>query len=68
MYKRCSSHPLQYLETPAKHKLATLVAFLNAHRQDKVIVYFLTCAAVDFLRVVLPQLPRCKVRPVHSTP
>lgn len=61
----CTSTPPQYLETAPKHKLATLVAFLNAHRQDKVIAYFLTCAAVDFLRVVLPQLPQCKVPRIY---
>ena len=34
-------------------KLHLLAAFLLAHRKEKVIVFFLTCAAVDYLHRVL---------------
>lgn len=32
------------------------VAFLDAHRSEKVIVYFLTCACVEFYALVLKRL------------
>lgn len=40
---------LQYMLCEATEKLPQLVAFLQAHAAEKVIVYFLTCACVDFV-------------------
>jgi len=49
---------LLYRICPVDAKLWHLVNFVQAHRECKVIVYFLTCACVDFyesaLRVLLP--------------
>jgi hypothetical protein len=41
---------------PLQHKLAALVWFLQQHRQEKLIVYFLTCATVDYMYAVLSEL------------
>lgn len=42
------------------------VAFLNAHRNEKAIVYFLTCACVDFYALVLKRMPVLKGLQVSS--
>lgn len=39
-----------------ENKLATLVTYLQANKKEKAIVFFLTCAQVDFLGKILPQL------------
>jgi ATP-dependent RNA helicase DDX55/SPB4 len=36
------------------------VAFLDAHRDQKVIVYFLTCACVELYALLLKRLPALK--------
>jgi hypothetical protein len=36
------------------------VAFLDAHREQKVIVYFLTCACVELYALLLKRLPVLK--------
>jgi ATP-dependent RNA helicase DDX55/SPB4 len=36
------------LVTKLEEKMSRLVAFLHSHRQEKIIVFFLTCASVDF--------------------
>jgi hypothetical protein len=46
-----SSLSIYYLLCEADGKLGQLVHFLRAHRKEKVIVYFLTCAVVDFYLV-----------------
>jgi ATP-dependent RNA helicase DDX55/SPB4 len=39
-------------------KVEQLAAFLSAHAHEKLIVYFLTCACVDFFAAALPRLLR----------
>ncbi len=51
----------QYTQVPPQHKLAAMITHLLTHQHDKGIVYFLTCAEVDFFRTTLPLLPQCKV-------
>ena len=45
-----------YLVVPTSAKLASLLSFLAGHRQGKVIVYFLTCACVDFYAAAVAHL------------
>lgn len=45
---------------------AVQVAFLNAHRSEKVIVYFLTCACVEFYALVLKRVAVLKGLEVSS--
>ncbi|KAK9831778.1 hypothetical protein WJX74_008946 [Apatococcus lobatus] len=48
---------IEWLECEADQKLGQLIAFLQAHcRQEKAIVYFLTCACVDLHAAVLGRL------------
>lgn len=37
-----------YLVTKLEEKISRLAAFLRSHRHEKIIVFFLTCACVDF--------------------
>ncbi len=43
-----------YVLVPYDRKPAELVAFLAAHASEKIIVFFLTCAAVEFYARALP--------------
>ena len=45
-----------YLVTTLDEKLSRLAAFLQDHRDDKMIVFFLTCACVEFYGNVLQKL------------
>lgn len=49
-----------YLVTPQVEKCSRLVAFLQSHPKEKIIVFFLTCACVEFygaaLQKILPEL------------
>lgn len=45
-----------YLISKLDEKISRLVAFLKSHRQEKIIVFFLTCACVDFYGNSLKQL------------
>lgn len=45
-----------YIICPLQEKLSRLVAFLNRHPHEKVVVFCFTCAIVDFYGCVLPQL------------
>jgi len=45
-----------YVVTPLEEKLSRLVAFLRQHAQEKTIVFFLTCACVDFFGTALQQV------------
>ncbi|KAI7845551.1 hypothetical protein COHA_000842 [Chlorella ohadii] len=56
-----STLQIQYTVSEAEMKLPQLVAFLKEHAAEKTIVYFLTCACVDFVSAVLPRLPQCKL-------
>eukprot|EP00249_Psilotum_nudum_P014508 c24857_g1_i1 orf=83-1495(+) len=66
----CSKTPtslsIQYLESEADEKPSQLVQFLSDFSSKKVIVYFMTCACVDFWGTVLPALPSLKYIPVVS--
>lgn len=65
--KTPSTLKLQYLELESQSaKLPQLAAFLQARTQEKVVVYFLTCACVEFYRTVLPRLPQLKGVPVKA--
>ncbi|CAN1812107.1 DEAD-box ATP-dependent RNA helicase 18 [Linum perenne] len=45
-----------YLECEADKKLSELVDLLVKNKSKKIIVYYMTCACVDYWGVVLPQL------------
>ncbi|CAN1812111.1 DEAD-box ATP-dependent RNA helicase 18 [Linum perenne] len=47
---------LEYLECEADKKLSELVDLLVKNKSKKIIVYYMTCACVDYWGVVLPQL------------
>jgi Superfamily II DNA and RNA helicases len=47
-----------YVISPLDEKLSRLVAFLKQHKDEKVIVFFLTCACVEFYGLALQQLLR----------
>jgi len=42
-----------YIVTPMKEKMSRLVAFLKQHQDQKVVVFFLTCASVEFYGLAL---------------
>ena len=44
---------------PTGHKVPVLLSLLQSARRagEKVIVYFLTCASVEYMASVLPRLP-----------
>jgi ATP-dependent RNA helicase DDX55/SPB4 len=52
-----SSLYIKYAVVPGDQKVAQLLAFLQEHKQEKTIVYALTCASVDWLGAALPRLP-----------
>ena len=45
-----------YLVCPLEEKLSRLAAFLKQHKDEKVIVFFLTCACVEFYGTALQQI------------
>jgi ATP-dependent RNA helicase DDX55/SPB4 len=45
-----------YIITPQDERLSRLTAFLRAHREEKIIVFFLTCACVEFYGNALEKL------------
>ena len=45
-----------YLVCPLDEKLSRLAAFLKQHKDEKVIVFFLTCACVEFYGTALQQI------------
>ncbi|KAL4450591.1 hypothetical protein ABPG77_000947 [Micractinium sp. CCAP 211/92] len=55
-----STLQIQYTVCKATQKLPQLLAFLKEHQSEKVIVYFLTCACVDYMSVVFPRLTQSK--------
>jgi ATP-dependent RNA helicase DDX55/SPB4 len=42
-----------YVVSPIEERLSRLVAFLQQHKEDKIIVFFLTCACVEFFGTTL---------------
>ena len=53
-----SSLTNHYIISPLDEKLSRLVAFLRQHKNEKVIVFFLTCACVEYYGLALKQLLR----------
>lgn len=42
-----------YVVSPIEERLSRLVAFLRQHKEDKIIVFFMTCACVEFFGAAL---------------
>ncbi|XP_027335134.1 DEAD-box ATP-dependent RNA helicase 18 isoform X1 [Abrus precatorius] len=60
---------IEYLECDADKKPSQLVDILIKNRSRKIIIYFMTCACVDYWGVVLPCLPVLKgfsLIPLHG--
>ncbi|KAJ8764122.1 hypothetical protein K2173_005028 [Erythroxylum novogranatense] len=60
---------IEYLECEADKKPSQLVDILIKNKSKKFIVYFMTCACVDYWGVVLPHLPLLKglsLIPLHG--
>ena len=45
-----------YIISPLDEKLSRLLSFLSQHSQEKVIIFFLTCACVEYYSAVLKEL------------
>uniref|UniRef100_A0A0D6R5I7 ATP-dependent RNA helicase n=1 Tax=Araucaria cunninghamii TaxID=56994 RepID=A0A0D6R5I7_ARACU len=64
----CSRTPagllIEYLECEADEKVSQLAHFLSNHMSKKIIIYFMTCACVDYWGVVLPHLPSLRGCPL----
>jgi ATP-dependent RNA helicase DDX55/SPB4 len=45
-----------YIVSPLDEKLSRLVTFLKQHKDEKIIVFFLTCACVEYYGLALRQL------------
>lgn len=45
-----------YVISPSDEKLSRLLAFLKQHSNEKVIIFFLTCACVEYYSAVLKEL------------
>ncbi|KAK9791145.1 hypothetical protein WJX73_001123 [Symbiochloris irregularis] len=61
-----TSLQISYMLCEPDQKMGQLIRFLQAHRQEKVIVYMLTCACVDFWASVLHTLPAASDLVVHA--
>ncbi|XP_042439053.1 DEAD-box ATP-dependent RNA helicase 18-like [Zingiber officinale] len=57
---------IEYMVCEAQKKSTYLVDFLARNMSKKMIVYFMTCACVDYWGVVLPQLTELKGCPIIS--
>ncbi|XP_043697631.1 DEAD-box ATP-dependent RNA helicase 18 [Telopea speciosissima] len=57
---------MEYLESEADKKSSQLVDFIKDNMSRKIIVYFMTCACVDYWGVVLPRLSALKGCPLIS--
>ena len=58
-----------FVTLPSDAKLGFLLRFLRSHQQEKIIVFFLTCAQVDFLTsalLSLDVLAGIKLRSLHG--
>lgn len=55
--KTPSTLHIEYLYADSSDKVGQTLAFLAQRTDQKVIVYFLTCASVDYFALVLPKLP-----------
>ncbi|KAL4544588.1 hypothetical protein Ndes2526B_g00544 [Nannochloris sp. 'desiccata'] len=61
-----STLTVQYRVVDTSEKLPQLAAFLASHPTEKIIVYFLTCACVDYFTTALPRLAACKKISFHA--
>ncbi|THU68229.1 hypothetical protein C4D60_Mb08t01710 [Musa balbisiana] len=60
---------IEYMVCEAQNKLSYLVDFISRNMSKKIIVYFMTCACVDYWGVILPQLivlKGCPIIPLHG--
>ncbi|RWR81305.1 DEAD-box ATP-dependent RNA helicase 18 [Cinnamomum micranthum f. kanehirae] len=60
---------IEYLECEAEKKPSQLVEFLSKNLSEKIIIYFMTCACVDYWGVVLPKIDPikgCSLIPLHG--
>ncbi|XP_010937935.1 DEAD-box ATP-dependent RNA helicase 18 isoform X1 [Elaeis guineensis] len=60
---------IEYLICEAEKKPSQLVDFLSQNISKKIIIYFMTCACVDYWGLVLPQLAvlkGCPLIPLHG--
>ncbi|XP_050209644.1 DEAD-box ATP-dependent RNA helicase 18 [Mercurialis annua] len=67
--KTPSGLQLEYLECEADKKPSQLVDLLIKNKTKKIIIYFMTCACVDYWGVVLPRLSALKgfsLIPLHG--
>lgn len=67
--KTPSSLHLEYIQCEADDKPAQLVDFFIENMSKKIIVYYMTCACVDYWGVVLPRLAALKclsIIPLHG--
>ncbi|KAK6926854.1 protein of unknown function DUF4217 [Dillenia turbinata] len=67
--KTPSSLHIEYLECEADKKSSQLVDFIIKNKSKKIIIYFMTCACVDYWGVVLPRLAILKgfsIIPLHG--
>jgi len=55
----CRLH-IYYLHCESDEKMANLATFLKAHATDKIIVYFATCACVDFYLKAMEKIKMLK--------
>lgn len=60
-----------YMVTPMEEKISRLAAFLGDHRHETIIVFFLTCACVDFYgssleRILKERKIDCYMEPLHG--
>jgi hypothetical protein len=63
----CGCVGCRYLVCEVEEKVPQLVEFLKTHaRGQKCIVYFLTCACVDYWATVLPRLQGLKKLPITA--
>ncbi|XP_057980666.1 DEAD-box ATP-dependent RNA helicase 18 [Malania oleifera] len=60
---------IEYLECEADKKSSQLIDILTRNKSRKIIIYFMTCACVDYWGVVLPRLAvlkDCSFVPFHG--
>jgi ATP-dependent RNA helicase DDX55/SPB4 len=55
-----------YMVCPLDEKLSRLVEFIRQHRDEKIVVFCISCAIVEFFGVVLPQIDPLKGIAVES--
>ncbi|KAL3155393.1 hypothetical protein ABBQ38_010952 [Trebouxia sp. C0009 RCD-2024] len=66
MQRTPSSLQIEYQTCDHIQKVQQLVSLIQEHCNEKVIVYFLTCASVDFFSAALTQLPQMASARLHA--